>query len=58
MAKVSTLHMEMEERDFENAYAKHLEECGDKAMSEGEFADYYHDLKQAREDNSQFGVGA
>lgn len=60
MAKVNTLHMEMEEREFEEAYAKYLEESKGVAepMSEGEFADYWYDKKQSLEDNSQFGVGA
>lgn len=56
MSKVNTLHQEMEKREFEEAYAKHLIEKD--AMNEGEFADYWHNKKQKIEDNGQFGVGA
>lgn len=59
MAKVNSLYQEMEEREFEEAFARHLvENYPLDRMSEGEFADYWHDKKQAREDNSQFGAGA
>ncbi len=56
MSKVNSLFMEMEEREFEEAYAKHLAEKG--VMTEGEFADYWHNKKQDLEDSQQFGAGA
>jgi hypothetical protein len=58
MSKVNTLFQEMEEREFEEAYHLYLMTAVEPIMSEGEFADYWCDKKQAREDGGQFGAGA